>query len=526
MVPVTLAALAPLPIWVGWRREVRDGRTTKVPYCPRTDGRAASDNPATWTTHDEAASWVVKKRANGVGLMFCPVEDVSLAGIDLDTCRNKNTGDIAPWAQQIVDRLNTYSEVSPSGTGVKLFFTIAIADAAAIDELFDGKQGRSFKNGAGGDHPPAVEIYRGRRYFVVTNASIGPTDELRCVSPTDLQWLINEAGPKLAGEGKRSNGEDASRSANAFRAGAVLKAEGATYKEMCAALLVHEDADIAAWARTKGLNNDERELKRIYDKAGGELVTVGGVEKRLTTLDDLNERYALLHAPGSATVDISRPDFLPIQDVDLKRRLAGEVVRVSAPGGKVSFPSAFNYWTGHARRHLYRRVVFANQRPRRRIQSLSRPRRRAPRGLLRAHRRARKEVICSGNETNAEAMLKLLAWQIQNIGKPSRIIAVLKSEKQQAGKGIFSAKSCSKSTGLRDLPLVRWIRFSAVQRRHPGRSYIFLDEVLFAGDRKSADALKSLSTTDLYGIETKGLPVVQCPVGVNLWLASNHKNAA
>jgi hypothetical protein len=49
-----------------------------------------------------------------------------------------------------------------------------------------------------------------------------------------------------------------------------------------------------------------------------------------------------------------------------------------------------------------------------------------------------------------------------------------------------------------------------------GCAYVFLDEVLFAGARKAADALKSLSTATEIGIETKRLPIVKCPVGVNL----------
>jgi hypothetical protein len=43
------------------------------------------------------------------------------------------------------------------------------------------------------------------------------------------------------------------------------------------------------------------------------------------------------------------------------------------------------------------------------------------------------EVICSRSTADAEAMLKLLAWQIQNIGEPSRVIVSMKSEKHQAG---------------------------------------------------------------------------------------------
>jgi hypothetical protein len=66
-------------------------------------------------------------------------------------------------------------------------------------------------------------------------------------------------------------------------------------------------------------------------------------------------------------------------------------------------------------------------------------------------------------------------------------------------------------------------RFNDVIR---GRSFLFLDEVLFAGDRKAADAVKRLSTTVEGGIETKGLPIVECPIAVNLWLCSNHKDAA
>jgi hypothetical protein len=72
-----------------------------------------------------------------------------LGGIDLDTCRDPKTGEIAPWAQEIIDRFQTYTEISPSQTGVKLFFTYRIVDQGEINRLFDGKHGRSFKNGSG-----------------------------------------------------------------------------------------------------------------------------------------------------------------------------------------------------------------------------------------------------------------------------------------------------------------------------------------------------------------------------------------
>ena len=249
----TLASLAHYEIWVGWRQETKDGRPTKIPYDPRTGQKAETDNAATWATLAEAQWWAGSQHADGYGVVLNPIKGVGvLCGIDLDSCRDPNTSETTPWAQAVIDRFATYSEVSPSGTGVKLFFTV---DAAtAVDMLFDGKTGRLFKR-RGGIHPPAIEIYRAHRYFAVTEDSCGPTDDLRAVNLADLEWLIRDYGPKFVGEGPKpkSQPHDDSRSAKAFRAGAALKAGGATYEEMRDALLHHADPEVAAWAQTKGM---------------------------------------------------------------------------------------------------------------------------------------------------------------------------------------------------------------------------------------------------------------------------------
>ena len=97
---------------------------------------------------------------------------------------------------------------------------------------------------------------------------------MRCVSFADIEWLFREAVPKFTGKGKSGNGHDTSRSGAAFRAGAILRDDGASYEEMREALLEHEDPDIAEWARTKGLANNERELKRIYGKTSDKTPTL------------------------------------------------------------------------------------------------------------------------------------------------------------------------------------------------------------------------------------------------------------
>jgi putative DNA primase/helicase len=288
---IILDNLAHLPVWVGWREVQRNGDATKVPYNPRTGEEAKSTDPTTWSTRGEAETWAAFTNHGGVGIVLSQLNggDCCLCGIDLDTCRDPNTETLQGWAQEVIERFKTYTEVSPSGTGAKLFFMHASADLPAIERLFDGKGGRQFKNG-GGRHCPAIEIYRSGRYFTVTDESIGQTDILRQVPLADLEWLIHEAGPRFAHKEsqKSGSGTDQSRSAKAFRKGAALKATGSSYAAMRDALLADADPEIAKWARTKGLANNERELHRIYDNAGDKgaaHVSDGVLDKFVTQAD-------------------------------------------------------------------------------------------------------------------------------------------------------------------------------------------------------------------------------------------------
>jgi Family of unknown function (DUF5906) len=260
-----------------------------------------------------------------------------------------------------------------------------------------------------------------------------------------------------------------------------------------------------------------------------EVVTVGGVEKRLTTLAELNSHFALLKKPGSATVYISRTDNLPIREDDLKRRLADSVVQIGVkPKGEPIYANAFAFWTGHARRHIYRQIAFTREQAASDTLNLFKGLGVKPRkgrcSLTIAHIR---EVICSNDSVAGDAMLKLMAWQIQNIGKPSRVIVILKTEKHQAGKGALLGETLLKIYGPSGfIPSATDQVVGRFNDAILGRAYIFLDEVMFSGDRRAADAIKRLSTTTLYGIETKGLPIVQFPVAVNFWAATNHDVAA
>ena len=84
MTSITLAGLALLPRWVGWRNERRNGKPTKIPFSPRTGRMAKANDPGDWALRRDAEAWVrtyVNGSGGGVGLQFGPVQgqDYALA---------------------------------------------------------------------------------------------------------------------------------------------------------------------------------------------------------------------------------------------------------------------------------------------------------------------------------------------------------------------------------------------------------------------------------------------------------------
>jgi primase-polymerase (primpol)-like protein len=103
--------------WVAWRAVERGGRLTKVPVNVRNSREAETDNPATWATLEEAIPYA-RRHGIGVGFVFAAADPY--AGVDLDDCYDPATGALADWARFICWHLASYTEVSPSGTGVKV----------------------------------------------------------------------------------------------------------------------------------------------------------------------------------------------------------------------------------------------------------------------------------------------------------------------------------------------------------------------------------------------------------------------
>lgn len=127
------------PQWVTWKHI--DG--TKRPFNAKTGKLASSTNSKTWATYDEAVAAAAARGHDGIGYVFA--EDDPYVGVDLDDCLENDAA--VPWAQTIIESLHSYTEISPSGSGVKIWVKGSIPSSVKTAQ---------------------VEIYNRARFFTVT----------------------------------------------------------------------------------------------------------------------------------------------------------------------------------------------------------------------------------------------------------------------------------------------------------------------------------------------------------------------
>lgn len=156
------------PQWVCWRTTDRDGEATKVPIEPTTGDYASVTAADTWTDFGTAHEYYAQTDfVAGLGFVFDA--DGPYAGVDLDDCRDPATGAIDDWAADIVHQLDSYTEYSPSGTGLHVIVEGTVPP--------------------GGNRRANVEMYDHYRYFTVTGNRVpdAPStveqraDELRAI---------------------------------------------------------------------------------------------------------------------------------------------------------------------------------------------------------------------------------------------------------------------------------------------------------------------------------------------------------
>jgi putative DNA primase/helicase len=155
--------------WVVWRWEIRKGKWNKPPY--QLSGKLAKANDATTWVSFEA---VIEAFENGAydGIGFVLTDDDLYAMADLDHCLD-SAGNVKAWAAEVVEQLSSYTEITPSGEGLRVIVKAALPP---------GGRKRGMPNGGG------VELYDRLRYMTMTGNHLAGTPE-----------TIEERQKKMAG---------------------------------------------------------------------------------------------------------------------------------------------------------------------------------------------------------------------------------------------------------------------------------------------------------------------------------------
>ena len=184
--PLVPAELKAKPNWVRWKLETVGGRLTKVPY-QLNGSKASSTDPTTWNPFERIINGALIDETQGVGIMT----DSSFVGFDLDGCRNPLTGEIKEWAQRIIDALGTYTEITPSGYGVRVY---------ALGQLPDGARRFSIATSVGFGDKVGIECYSDKRYFTVTGNRVGDRSALQSSNVAQAHQLCADISRECPSE--------------------------------------------------------------------------------------------------------------------------------------------------------------------------------------------------------------------------------------------------------------------------------------------------------------------------------------
>ena len=162
--------LTDLPQWICWRLEPdpKSDKPRKVPYDPKTGRKASSTNAATWASLADARAACVKYMFSGIGFVF--TAECGIVGVDIDHCRNED-GSFNDTAKGILEKYPSYTEISPSGSGLHIFFRGTMP-------------GKGNKNSTSG-----VEMYSAARYFTMTENHLEGTPEDVADGAEALKWI-------------------------------------------------------------------------------------------------------------------------------------------------------------------------------------------------------------------------------------------------------------------------------------------------------------------------------------------------
>jgi hypothetical protein len=193
--------LKSLKQWTNWSAIWDDAKEKFSKPPMKANGRnGSSTDEQSWTTLEEALAALGRDAVymdnggkrhhvtlDGVG--FAGLERTPYTGTDLDHCINPETGEINPAARKIVDDFDSYTEITPSRNGLRIWIEAE-------------KHSTWTANKAG---PVEIEVYTQGRFFTVTGQHLEGTPRTIEARQEALNDFMVEYAPAKRG-GPKSYG--------------------------------------------------------------------------------------------------------------------------------------------------------------------------------------------------------------------------------------------------------------------------------------------------------------------------------
>lgn len=165
-------------LWCAWKLDNLKG---KVPYDVVTGGYARSNDKSTFHSFTQALSKMHQfygfnennKMTGGLGLGIFN----GYSAVDIDKCRDPETGELNELAKEIIDYCGSYTEISPSKTGIRILFKTK----SVIDK----------KNYYINNTKLGLEIYiseNTNKFVTITGDTIYPND----IREVNLDYILDE----------------------------------------------------------------------------------------------------------------------------------------------------------------------------------------------------------------------------------------------------------------------------------------------------------------------------------------------
>lgn len=554
-----LAELKQRKQWVCWKLEKTkdkngNARMTKPPYNPNGKGKskkASHSNPLTWSTFNDVYQAFLKGGYDGIGYVF--TEDDPFVGVDLDHVYDNTNGNIVDWAQEIIDSLDSYTEISPGGDGFHIF---------AKGDIPRGGNKKKLLDADGGDDA-VFEIYKTTRYFTFTmntwdNPPKSINDRNQLLNDLFQQYIDGSSNPSVSNPviqqaqvpistaGVQSNvvaGIDLS--SRGLRDEVIHKINTsyptgerseAGFSVLCSLIKAgFNDAEISGIfqlapigdkAKEKGINWFQQELGRAKAKMAQSLSGNNLIEG----MKKLNNEHAVVMLSGKTYVLNKKynPDYerdeIEFSSVDSFYQFHANKNFQKTVNGKDRTIYIAKEWMKWADRPTFNGVTFAPGRDIKDYYNLFQGFAvEAKQGDWSKMKRHIEDVICAGNQEHSKWLIAWMAHVIQNPGGPRPGTSPVLLSEPGAGKGIF-VSNFGKLFGSHYLQVTQRQHLTGNFNNHLRNALlVFCDEGVWGGDKQAEGVLKGLITEDNLMIEPKRQDAQKVRNFINMIIASNER---